>query len=353
MKEEDKFTRIVADTREYLLREDYTNLCFFGPRARGMAHRIKYELRDDISFVDVNGEIPEVNSQASNIVYCLDRATSDIDLDELKGKRCVVIDESEHVDSKKGYCSIKADYFIDNSISDIDPGISRLVSELYINVFDAFVNYENIQEPTEEKVVDLKNSQELTEEKVPFYFRTAELIDYSRSRVILEGLIASVAMKFKPDYIASRELCGIKGKNEVRMYDLAERVAKIMSNEGREVDSLKIEDIGNNDPDWMKKHTSYIIKNNENKNLDKKKIMILDDVLRDGSQKEELAKAVRYTGADPYKCVVLLDRMESNLHDFPKDWIYAMTDVETFRDLAINKGIITMKEWIQLSKNNK
>ena len=179
-----------------------------------------------------------------------------------------------------------------NGVFDIDRVIEEAMADLYLNVFDAFVNYrEGIQQP---------------------YFQTSEIIEYSRSRPILEGLLLSVFQKFpNTDVIASRELIGASYQHKVRMYELAETIAQHLG-----MEAVKIEETTEKE--------KYVI----DSDIEGKSVLVLDDVVMSGKTIAFLKRAVDRAHGEYNGAVVLMDRSEEHVRD-----IYALTNMQTFMEL--------------------
>jgi orotate phosphoribosyltransferase len=356
-----KFKNLVSDIKAELENgeSNYSGVLLQGERARGAAHRMTRYLRDDFEFVEVRGgqsiEISKPNIQdptflgwdekgkkvyskdTKSVPYgsvkekdaagtvsknppkvCLIDMKYNQGMPETGDSRPLVIDQEKTLEFKGFYGVSDMNYFLDHSAHDIDRPVSRLVSELYLNVPGTFVEGDNLT---------LQNG-----EKTPYYFRTAKLVNNDVTKYILEGLIASAILKFDPDVIASREIVGIPGKTDVRMYELARQIVERLNN-GLEV--VKITEWREGDPEWMKK-VGYVVRDENGKvtqiggDSKKKEVLLLEDVVVDGTHKNALTKTLNYSRSEPERCLVLVDRRKGEVKtEIP---ITALMDIDTFRD---------------------
>jgi orotate phosphoribosyltransferase len=371
-----KFKDLVSDIKAELEKTDseYKGVLLQGPRARGAAHRMRHDLRDDFEFVEVRGEqsieLSKPNIQDPNFlgwdekrrkVYSNDvksapfRSVKEKDAAGVVSKKpprvCLVdmkynqrmpqigysrplVVDQENISGLQGFHDVSdMAYFLDHSAHDIDRPASELVAGLYLNVQGAFVEGD-----------DLISLQKLHNgKKPPYYFRTAELVNNQASRYILEGLIASAILKFDPEVIASREIVGIPGKTDVKMYELAKQIVERLNNG---LEAARITEWRQGDPEWMKK-ADYVVRDDEDKVTQigddyskKKRVLLLEDVIVDGAHKNQLTKTLNFSRSEPERCLVLVDRREGYVKtDIPID---ALMDIDTFRasQESEEKGLI-------------
>ncbi|MBW2977711.1 hypothetical protein KY331_02595 [Candidatus Woesearchaeota archaeon] len=365
-----KFKNLVSDVKAELEKTEsesmYKGVLLQGPRARGAAHRMRQDSRDDFEFVEIRGEQlielsrPDIqdpnflgwdekkrkvySNDVKGIPYrsvkeedavgevsdkpprvCLVDMKYNQGMPDTGDSRPLVVDQ-EVIFAEKGYDGITdLNYFLDDSAHDIDRPIPRLVAALYLNSPGAFVEGDDLT---------LQNG-----EKTPYYFRTAKLIEDQATKYILEGLIASKILKFNPDVIASREIVGIEGKTDVRMYELAKQISERLG-----LESARITEWREGDPEWMKK-TGYVVRDEEGKVTTigddyskKKRVLLLEDVVVDGTHKNALTKTLNYSRSEPERCLVLADRRKEDVKtELP---IVALMDMDTFRGTE-SEGLIT------------
>ena len=290
----------------------------FGSKARGAGYRVRKALQDEFNFVPVT--FPEQKIQEckeptvfymdmKRIVHIPQRFREYAKSHENVSILVVDVNKKEKHIPKFSY-SFDADHFIKEGEKDIDPAISKIVAELYLNVYGA-VDEEGIVIPGKGLVKP--------------YFKTSFLIDYERTRDILEGMISSVVRKFDPDVIASRETVGVVPE-DVKMYELAKPIAKRLG-----IESAMIE----------KGPGGYFTA----ADLRKTRVLLLEDVIGDAATKIKLIKALRERGAVEKEkgrvnaCVVLLDRNEGARKALEKEKVelYSLTDLATYERLAAER----------------
>jgi orotate phosphoribosyltransferase len=221
----------------------------------------------------------------------------------------LVIDPNYKEKHEVGFSyTIDVNYFIEGSEKDIDPLISEQVAGLYLNTYYA-VEEEGVNVPGKGLVKP--------------YFRTSFLIDWNRTRDILEGCITSVVRKFNPDVIASREILG-NAPDNVKMYDLAEPIAERLG-----IESAMIEKVNEN----------YVVGGIVSPDIKDKKILLLEDVVGDAGTKTEIIKEIRNEGGIIDTCVVLMDRNEGGKERLAKEGaqLYSLTDLAMYNKLAAEK----------------
>jgi len=288
-------------------------IVLYGSKARGAGYRVRKALQNEFDFVPVaspDQEIPELNQPTVFYIdvkrigkvperfrkYAKEHANASILVVDVNGKE-------KHA---PGFSyTIDANYFIHGLEKDIDPIISRTVAELYINVYHA-VDEEGIEIPKKGLVKP--------------YFKTSFLIDYDRTRDILEGIISSVVRKFDPDVIASREIVGI-APEDVKMYELARPIAERLK-----IQSAMLE----------KQNGDYAVIKGDVRG---KRALLLDDVVGDAGTKIKLVKAIRKREGVVNACVVLLDRKEGARERLEKEGVelYSLTDLATYQRLAAER----------------
>ena len=356
-----KFKDLVSEIKTELEKKEseYKGVLLQGPRARGAAHRMRQYLKDDFEFVEVRGEqsieISKPNIQDPNFlgwdetekkvysndvkgapygsvkekdavgavsknpprVYLVDMEYNQ-GMPDIGDSRPLVVDQEKTLEFKGFHSVSDMNYFLDHSAHDIDRPVSKLISELYLNVPGAFVEGDELT---------LENG-----EKTSFYFRTTKLIEDQAAKYILEGLIASTILKFNPEVIASREIVGIPDKTDVRMYELAKQIVERLNNG---LEAARITEWREGDPEWMQK-AGYVIRDEDGKvtrigdDSQKKRVLLLEDVVVDGAHKNQLTRTLNYSRSEPERCLVLADRRERNVKvDIP---ITALMDMDTFRD---------------------
>lgn len=213
----------------------------------------------------------------------------------------ILIDENgseKPIIENRDFYSMEARFYLQREGTyDIDIGIADAMAHLFLDVFDAFVDYgDGAHQP---------------------YFRTSEIIEYSRSRPVLEGLLISAFQKFpQTQIIASREVSGIHDKNEVRMYELAESIAQDLK-----LDAVKIEETTEEDPKWR---GDYTIR----QDLQNRNVTVLDDVLMTGKTIESLRLAVIQAKGKYLHSIVLMNKLEE-----PLQKVYALTTIQKFMQL--------------------
>jgi orotate phosphoribosyltransferase len=238
-------------------------------------------------------------------------------------ERCLVLVDRREGDVKVDIpitALMDMDTFRDSESEGLIPAISRMTAALYLNVFDAFVDYES---------VSMEDGK-----KFPFYFKTSELVDYDRSQLILEGLIAAyiTMMDFNPDVIVARETAGIPPEDDVNMYSLAQAVANRLGVES----AMATEE-----------EERYII----NGDVKDKTVLLLGDVLASGDHKRALGNAVTEAGGNLGQCLVLMDRLEGGKEALEGYLdVYTMNDVDVFGTLAVKQGRIDNARFVEMEK---
>lgn len=284
-----------------------------GTKARGAGYRIRKELKDQFNIVPITSpdqEIPKYDEPT--ILF--------FDLKRLEGvpdhfKRYAMEDENikllvVDVDRRETHVSgfsfqVDTNYYLKGFERDIDPAISRMVAELYFNV-DYAVDEEGI---------------ELGGSIVRPYFKTSSLIEYDRSRDILEGILKSVIRKFNPEVIISRGVSGVPPEDDVRMYELAKPLAE----------SLGIESamIGKN-------REGYFIKGN----IYGRRCLLLEDVVGNANTKIDLIDKIQGEAGRIEACVVLLDRNEGAKDRVEKRrrvQLVSLTDIDMYNKVSAER----------------
>ena len=288
----------------------------WGEQAWGAGYRLRKKLSDRCDFISVSDnddKIPIKKTKRPVVLY-VDLGNFSGNLEKIRdiarqrhNVKILMVDVKGNQHSAiKGFSyAVRADYFLPGFERDIDPAISRMVSELYLNV-DFAVDKEGVR----------FNDGSF----VKPYFKTSFLIDYSRSRDILEGILSSVIRKFEPEVIASRKVAGKPPEDDVKMYDLAAPIAERLG-----LESAMIE---RDDGIYT---TEADIKN--------KRILLLDDVVGDGKTKLALIRSLKMVGGDVSSCVVLVDRLEGAADRLKPEGVtlYSLTDLKTYERLAVKK----------------
>jgi orotate phosphoribosyltransferase len=288
----------------------------YGSKARGAGYRVRKALQDKFDFIIVASPDQEVPESDKPIVLYIDLAKIDNVPDRLKeyaeehdNVSMLVIDVNRKEKHVIGFSyTIDANYFIPGFEKDIDPTISEIVSGLYLNVYHA-VDEDGVEIPGKGLV--------------KLFFRTSILIDWNRTRDILEGCITSVVRKFDPDVIASRETVGVAPEG-VRMYELAKPIAERLG-----IGSAMI----------TKPSGDYIVGGKDNYIVKDKRVLLLEDVVGDAATKIKIIKATRAVGGIIDACVVLLDKNEGGREALKKEGVelYSLTDLATYEKLAAER----------------
>jgi len=285
----------------------------YGSKARGAGYRVRKALQEEFDFVPYTSPDNIPTSDKKTVLY-IDLEGIDSVPDELKryvkehdNVSLLVVDVNRKETHEEYFSyTIDANYFIEGAEKDIDPIISEIVAGLYLNVHHA-VEEEGIEIPGKGLVKP--------------YFRTSFLIDWNRTRDVLEGCITSVVRKFSPEVIASRETLG-NAPDDVKMYELAEPIAERLRIEAAMI--KKVED-------------AYIT---WNKKVKDKRVLLLEDVIGDAATKVKLIKEIRDEGGVIDACVVLLDRLEGGREALEKEGVqlYSLTDLATYDRLAAERA---------------
>lgn len=280
-----------------------------GRNAKGLYHYIKERLPEDY-FKGM--ETLEIGNK---------KDLEGIPLENLGEGRFIIIDPKDILSGKNitGAYSMSSTFYTERKGTfDIDIAIADATALLYLDVFDAFVKYERAKGP----------------EQVGHYFNTNELIEYSRSRAILEGLVKSVMLKFpQTEIIAARGVKGVEGQQDVRMYELAESIAHSLG-----ITAVKIVPRVEEDPKWK---GEYVIREElRGENLRAKKVVVLDDVAMTGKTIESLVSAVSHAQGEYIQTIVLMNRAYSRddqgrkvLKQIP--FVYALTTMDRFKKLKL------------------
>jgi orotate phosphoribosyltransferase len=299
----------------------YREVILLGMKARGAGYRVRQRLKDEFTFVDVGGvdqKFPEI-SRHPTVLYIDLRHFDEIpeSLRTLARERDNVSLLVVDVDGKYGPGSgtqnpvplfsstIGTDHYITGFDRDIDPAISRIVAELYLNVDGA----------VEENGITLVDGN-----VVKPYFRTSYLVDYDRSRDILEGVLLSVIRKFSAKVIASRESIGIPPE-DVRMYELARPLAERVGIESALIDRGSQED--------------YTIK----AKIEHERVLILKDVVGDAETTIKIVDAIKRQKGFVEAVVVLLDRNEGARERLEKEHVqlYSLTDLAMYEQVVAER----------------
>lgn len=309
---------------EYILKEekplgtlDHPGGCkeiiLHGPKARGAGYRVRKRLKNDYEFINITDPEQTLPISDKPIVLYIDLRNFDQvpeNLRELaKSRKDVKILAIDSQDKDKGISlfsfELAADYYLYGFEKDIDPEISRAVASLYANVDYAFD----------------KDGVESAKGLVKPYFKTSVLIDYPRSRDILEGNLSSVIRKFNPEVIASRETVGVPPE-DVRMFELAQPLAEKLG-----IEAVRLE----------KTNGGYSVDGN----VKHKDVLLLEDVVGDGTTKIKLVNAIKRAEGFIKSCIVLLDRKEGAKErlEAEKVELYALTDIDWFNFVAAEKKI--------------
>ena len=293
--------------------KDFREVIITGSQSIGAGHRIREKLNDKYNFVNITDSrqtIPE--SDKITVLYLDLRNFDDIpeSFRELaktrEDVRILAVDSHNKTKPIEGFSySIAPDYCLNSFENDIDPSISRQVAELYLNVDNAF----------DEEGINHNGKL------IKPYFHTSVLIDYPRSRDILEGNLSSVIRKFNPEVIASRETIGIPPE-DVKMFELAQPLAERLG-----IESVKVE----------KADEMYFVEGD----ISKKNVLLLEDVVGDASTKLKIIDAIKKANGNIESCVVLLDRKEGGVGKLKQIMtkLYALTDIDWFNFVAAEKKI--------------
>ncbi|MBW2982546.1 phosphoribosyltransferase [Candidatus Woesearchaeota archaeon] len=285
-----------------------------GTKARGAGYRVRKRLKDQFRIVPVTSSEQEIPKYSDPTILFFDLKKLEGVPERFKqyvmeneNTKLLVVDVDGREDSVSGFSfSVDTNHYLKGFERDIDPSISRIVAELYLNVDNA-VDEEGI---------------ELGGEIIKPYFRTSALIEYDRSRVILEGILASIVMKFNPDVIASREVTGKPPEDDVRMYELAEPLAKRLG-----LEAVMIKEDGD----------KYSLQGD----VEKKRVLLLKDVLGTGDTTQKIMDTLEEEKAHIAGSIVLLDRNEgaSKRLGWNKYDIYSVTDLDMYQYVAAQKKI--------------
>ena len=151
------------------------------------------------------------------------------------------------------------------------------------------------------------------------YFKTSYLLDYDRSRDILVGLLSSVARKFDAEVIISRN---IKQGHPEDIIDLCNQVALPVAKLCNKY-YLAI---------TMEDGKYYVNKLRQGYN---ERVILLEDVVGNGTTKLQLIEVIRASGRIPKACVVVLDRNEGAKKRLAKQGVelYSLTDIDMYNQL--------------------
>jgi orotate phosphoribosyltransferase len=285
-----------------------------GTKARGAGYRVRKILKEKYNIVPVTSPDQEIPKYDVPTILSFDLKRLEGVPEHFKqyvmeneNAKLLVVDVDRREKPVSGFSySVDANHYLKGFERDIDPAISMIVAELYLNVDNA-VDEEGI---------------ELEGRLIKPYFRTSALIEYDRSRVILEGILASIVMKFNPDVIASREVTGKPPEDDVRMYELAEPLAKRLG-----LEAVMIKEEGD----------KYSIEGN----VDKKRVLLLKDVLGTGDTTQKIIDALKEEKANIAGGIVLLDRNEGASRRLGMDRydLYSVTDLDMYQYVAAQKRI--------------
>ncbi len=301
-----------------------------GPKARGAGYRIRKKLNEEnyeiIPVTEHNQKLPEHDNDGKRRVLFLDLRNFRRFPENLRetakkeeNTNLLVVDVEERHKTKPLFSyTLKADFYQEDFEKDIDREIKRAIAELYLNV-DYAVDEEGIR---------FANGK-----FVKPYFKTSVLIDYPRSRDILEGNLSSVIRKFGPDVVASRDVSGIPPDDDVRMYHSIKPIADKLG-----LEAVVIE---RNDGDYLlkketKKKDKIIM---SEANVMGSKILLVEDVAGKGDTKVDLARIINYAGGKVENCVVMLNRNEGAKDRLSREGVnlYSLTDLDTYNMLKKEK----------------
>ena len=137
-------------TKEIQPEKDEEKLCLkevrlHGSRARGAGYRVRKVLSSEYEIIDIkenDQRFPEPTDPTilfldlkdvpdySNILTRIRNISK-----KQENTKLLLVDVNDQIKHEKGFSySVEADYFLDKFDKDIDPAISRIVSELYLNV---------------------------------------------------------------------------------------------------------------------------------------------------------------------------------------------------------------------------
>lgn len=293
-----------------------------GTKARGAGYRLRQKFKDDYEIIQLSH--PDQNIPESNkpVLLWLEIGDSFLSVPQSLRERVkqrenvylLVVDVSKQAVREEGFSYLieRVNYFLTESEKDVDRAISKMAAELYLNV-DYAIDEEGITFP-DGKIVKP-------------YFKTSYLIDYERSRDILEGLICSTIRKFSDDakVIVSKEIAGVSPEDNIGMYDLAKSVAKKLEMPSEPI--IKTTD-GKFILSW-KDTTKH------------RKIILLEDVVGDGATKVKLIDAIRKANGIPKACVVVLDRNEGAKEKLRRRGVelYSLTDIEMYKKILQERRV--------------
>jgi len=286
-----------------------------GSKAIGAGYRVKKRLQNDFNIISLTKDMEIKRPFAPTIVFVDLRKTPEIPpylVEMAKNQtnlKLLVVDVESRLKYEKGFSfPIHADYYLTGFEKDIDPAISRMTAELYLNV-DYAVNEEGITFPDGHVVKP--------------YFKTSLLIGFDRSRDILEGILSSVVRKFDPEVIVSREITGKPPEDDVRMYELAEPIAKRLG-----IESKMIKRNGD----------GYYVE----EEFHGKRVLLLKDVVGDAATTVQLIDMLEEKKGDVKSCVVLLDRNEGAKEILAERRVelYSLTGLAMYEKLAAERKVI-------------
>ncbi|MEM7813866.1 MAG: phosphoribosyltransferase family protein [Candidatus Aenigmatarchaeota archaeon] len=280
----------------------------WGSRAIGAGYRVRKHLQSDYSIQPVTSADQEVQATGPTILY-LNTKNFKGDFGQFRAMvsrndniRLLVVDpDGEHSRARNAYC-IYTNYFLSPSDQDIDPAISRMLVSLYRNM-DYAVEEDGVRFPDGRVVKP--------------YFRTSVLINYPRTRDILEGVLSSAVRKFNPDVLASREVSGRPPEDDVRMYELAEPIARKLG-----LSAVKL----------TRKGSGYVAEHD----LGGAHVLLLEDVVGTGETKLALVEALENAKGNVRACVVLLDRMEGAAAKLGACGVelYSVADMTVYQEMS-------------------
>jgi len=279
---------------------DYRELILHGIRSRGACYRVMKRLKNRLNFIYISQPdqtLPKESqySPSHQHVLVLDMGNFGEHLAhfrEIAEKRkdmrlMIAADEEGNLKGSQKSFSVAADYYLSGFEKDIDPPIAEMTAALYLNVDGA--------------VIFGKDKP---------YLQTAFLIEYPRSRDMLEGILSSVVRKFSPQVLASREIVGVPDVTDVRMYELTETIAKKLG-----LESAMIEKNGEGE---------YAVRGD----IADKRVLPLDDVVGTGNTIVKIVRTIRKAGGIVKHCVALFDREEGAASKLAENdaELYALTN---------------------------
>ncbi|MEE9525872.1 MAG: phosphoribosyltransferase family protein [Candidatus Woesearchaeota archaeon] len=298
---------------------DSQEVVLSGLKARGAGYRIRKRLAKDYKIVPIKDASQEIEPYNRKRILFLDLRDFNGEVPERirdfvskrKKTKLFIVDvkgdiRQDHQFVENFTYQVEVDSYIRGMGIDIDPSISRAIAELYINVDDA---------------VD-KDGIKVGRKRIKPYFRTSALIDYPRSRDILEGNLCSVIRKFAPDVIVSRDVIGKPPEDDVRMDELANPIAHKLG--------LKSAIITRKGP------RSFALRGN----VKGKRVLILEDVVGKGTTKLQLIDLIRKEKGDVRSCIVCVDRKEgaAEILDEKETALYSLMDIDMYNTVAAERN---------------